>query len=380
MPSRLRVLLRAARRAPLRAGIAMALALGGLAAVAWGAAGDTTLASRATGAAGAKGGAASNRPAVSGDGRSIAFESVAANLDPDDGDGTRDVFVRAEQTTTLVSRAGGPGGAKGDGDSSAAALSADGGAVAFESVATNLDVADGDAIADVFVRDLGEGTTTLASRGVGGAKGNGASSVPAISGDGRFVAFSSVATNLDPDDGDTVGGHLRARRRRRRDDARQPRRRAGGAKGNGPSSSPAISDDGRFVAYTSAASNLDPGDPDGLSDVFVRDLQARPRRSPAAPPAQREPRATAPRTARTSRPTGATSSSTLERSTSAATPTRRRTFVRDLQASTTTLASRATGAEAPPRPALRCPGRSPPMGAPSPSSRGRATSIRPTAT
>jgi Ca2+-binding RTX toxin-like protein len=136
----------------------------------------------------------------------VAFTSFASNLHPDDGDTTGDVFVRDLQanTTTLASRAAGPAGAKGNQSSAEPAISADGRFVAFRSWASNLHPDDGDTIQDVFVRDLQANTTTLASRAAGpaGAKGNDRSVDPAISADGRFLAFVSGASNLHPDDGD----------------------------------------------------------------------------------------------------------------------------------------------------------------------------------
>src|SRR5205823_6032296 len=120
--------------------------------------------------------------------------------DPADTDGGFDVFVRDRQTniTTLVSRATGAAGAKGNGVSFDPSISADGRFVAFVSAASNLDPADTDTGVDVFVRDLLANTTTLVSRATGaaGAKGNGVSFEPSVSADGRFVAFRSVASNL----------------------------------------------------------------------------------------------------------------------------------------------------------------------------------------
>ena len=115
---------------------------------------------------------------------------------------------RPRTTSSWSSRATGATGAKGNGNSFQAlitqAISADGRFVAFRSTASNLDPDDDDATQDVFVRDLQTSTTTLVSRatGVAGAKGNDASDGVAISADGRFVAFHSDATNLHPDDGD----------------------------------------------------------------------------------------------------------------------------------------------------------------------------------
>jgi len=239
----------------------------------------TTLVSRATGVAGADGDSESWSPAISADGRFVAFSSAASNLHPDDGDGTYDVFVRDLQanTTTLVSRAAGVSGAKGDGNSSYAAISADGRFVAFSSKASNLGPDDADATTDVFVRDLEANTTTLVSRatGIAGEKGNGYSYEPAISADGSVVAFNSQATNVHTDDSDDhpdvfvrdLAANTTALASRSTG--------AAGAKADGGSLRPEISDDGRVVAFMSQSSNLDPGD-DGRvdQDVFVRDLDA----------------------------------------------------------------------------------------------------------
>ena len=127
-------------------------------------------------------------------------------MSPDDGDDNSDVFVRDLQTstTTLVSRAGGANGANANGGAWPDGISSDGRFVVLASEATNLSPDDGDATSDVFVRDLQRNTIVLASRtaGASGAKGNGYSYGGALSGDGRFLAFSSQATNLHASDDD----------------------------------------------------------------------------------------------------------------------------------------------------------------------------------
>ena len=158
-------------------------------------------------AEGAKGDDHSFVWAISRDGRFVVFSSGAATLSPDDGDTTEDVFVRdiETNTTTLVSRASGAAGAKGNNDSYLSSMSSDGRFVAFSSQASNLSPDDPGTNNDVFVRDLHTSTTTLVSRttGAAGVKGNG--DWPSISADGRFVAFESEASNLSSDDGDTTG-------------------------------------------------------------------------------------------------------------------------------------------------------------------------------
>ena len=101
----------------------------------------------------------------------------------------------------LVSRARAGSGAAANGDSSNPSISGDGRYVAFESYASNLGPADNGAIPDVFVRDLRSGRVFLASRGAdGGPAANAPSADPAISADGRYVAFDSRGSNLSPAD------------------------------------------------------------------------------------------------------------------------------------------------------------------------------------
>jgi len=237
--------------------------------------GFTQLVSRATGAAGAKGNLSSGTPSISADGRYVAFDSVAQNLVPEDADFIRDVYVRDLQTntTTLVSRASGVAGAKGNDDSLGPSISASGTRVAFESTAGNL-ASDGDGISDIFVRDLAGNTTTLASRATGaaGVKGNDFSSEAAISGDGTRVAFTSIATNLGSGDADALEDvHVRNLTANTTTLASRATG-ASGAKGNGDSGGPALSGDGSIVAFHTTSTNLNAADTDTTHDVYVRSL------------------------------------------------------------------------------------------------------------
>ena len=147
--------------------------------------------------------AAAHSPAISADGRFVAFVSFATNLVPGDTNDATDVFVRDRQTGTTRRVSLGPGGVQGNGGSAGPAISANGRFVAFFSAATNLVPGDTNGTADVFVRDRQTGTTRRVSLGPGGVQGDGDSVGAAISADGRFVAFESDATNLVP--GDTNG-------------------------------------------------------------------------------------------------------------------------------------------------------------------------------
>jgi Tol biopolymer transport system component len=238
--------------------------------------GTTILVSRATGAAGAPANARSSIPRISADGRFVVFQSDADNLSADDDDSVPNVFVRdlATNTTILVSRASGPGGAGGDDDSEDADISADGRYVAFESEADNLSPFDDNAFTNVFVRDIVANTTTLVSRGpgAGGAGGNEDSFVPVISGNGRRVAFSSRASNLVAGDAngstDIFVRDLAAGTNTLVSRATG----AAGAPADDTSESPEISLSGRFVTFGSRANNLSAQDDDGVTNIFLRDL------------------------------------------------------------------------------------------------------------
>ena len=312
--------------------------------------GALTLVSRASGATGVKGNDLSlGGPALSADGRFVAFSSWASNLDPDDTDRPDDVYVRDLQTntTTLVSRASGAAGAKGNGASVGASMSADGRFVAFRSSASNLDPGDNDTIPDVFVRDLQTNTTTLVSRGSGaaGAKGNNSSLVPAISADGRYVAFYSFASNLDPDDTDTSTDVFVRDLQASTTTLVSRASGAAGAKGNGASRVPVISPGGRFVAFDSNASNLHPDDTDATGDAFVRDLQAGTTtlisRASGADGAKGNDDSLRPVISADGR--FVAFDSTASNLDPADTDTTADVYMRDVQANTTTLVSRASG-------------------------------------
>jgi len=212
----------------------------------------------------------SRYPSISADGRFVAFDSSATNLATGDTNGNWDVFVRdlPNGMTTRVSVDA--SGGQVSGDSRAPTLSADGRYVAFYSLSPGLVSGDTNAVSDVFVRDLLTGSNTLVSVDSSGAHANGASTLASISPDGRYVAFLSSASNLVAGDTNNVvdvfvhdlllGGTTRASV----DSA--------GVQANNACFDPSISRDGRFVAFGSSASNLVPGDTNGVRDVFVRDL------------------------------------------------------------------------------------------------------------
>jgi len=257
---------------------------------------------------GVQGNGASGEVAISGDGRYVAFDSDASNLVPGDTNGLTDVFVRdtATGTTTRASldstggydpaisadgryvaflssgvfvrdmvagtttRADVDGnGVPGDDDAPRyVAISANGRFVAFESSAELVPGDDGYQ-EDIFVRDLVAGTTTQASVSNSGGQGMGFSIRPSISADGRYVTFQTWGEDLAGESSgefdvlvrDIVAGTTTLASVNN-----------SGTPANSESFYPVISANGRYVAFSTGADNLVPGDTNGLWDVFVRDL------------------------------------------------------------------------------------------------------------
>jgi len=211
-------------------------------------------------------------PSISADGRYVAFESDATDLVSDDTNGKRDIFVRDLVAGTTVRASLTDGGIQGNGDSFHSSISADGTLVAFESDATDLVSADGNGTRDIFVRDLVAGTTTRVSVSTEGIQGNADSGYPSISAEGRYVAFESVSNNLVPNDHN--GEWDIFVRDRESGSTSIASLTDAEAWANNSSERPSISGDGRYVAFVSWATNLIIGDTNGYLDVFVRDLVA----------------------------------------------------------------------------------------------------------
>ena len=218
---------------------------------------------------GSQGNSDSYVPAISGDGRYVAFESIATNLVPGDTNGFRDVFVRDRQTGTTERVSVDSNGVQGNGISYAASISANGRYVGFSSMASNLVPGDTNGTWDAFVRDLLSGTTERVSIGMGGVEGNGTSGAPSLSADGRYAAFGSVASNLVSMDLNGAGDAFL--RDRQMGTTELVSLSTAGRPTDRDSWLPLISPDGRFVAFSSDATNLVAGDTNGHTDVFVRD-------------------------------------------------------------------------------------------------------------
>ena len=220
-------------------------------------------------------------PAISGDGRFVTFS------DWDDSTMQNRIFVRDRTAGTTqqvdVSSSGQPANAI----SGSPAISADGKSVGFESMSENL-APISRPCAQFYMRDLQASTTEVVSvsntgepmnwMDPGGSMSCGCCEKPAISGDGRFVAFPVAAkvTNLVPDDTNNAGDICI--RDRANGTTQLVSVSSDGAQANAYSYGPSISGGGRHVAFYSSATNLAPGDTNGKTDIFVRD------RGPVAPP------------------------------------------------------------------------------------------------
>jgi hypothetical protein len=229
---------------------------------------------------GAQGNGDSGQPTISADGSRVTFSTRADSFTAGDWNGNPDLFLRdlVAGTTTLLSGAAG-GGATSNGTSGQATISSDGMLVAFSSDASDL-VNMGDTLGyrDVFLADLSAGTVRYVSAvPAGEANGPSMTADPRYGGNpvafslnGRYIAFQSEATNLVPSDGngfldifvaDRITGEIA-----------RANVSTSGDEAIGWSQWPALSDDGRFVAFESSASNLTASDANGsLGDIFLRD-------------------------------------------------------------------------------------------------------------
>jgi Tol biopolymer transport system component len=230
-----------------------------------------TISRVSTDAAGNEGNGESAYAYISPDGRFVAFESTASNLVADDNNETRDVFVKDLLTGAIVLASSDSVGALGDGNSFEPSLSADGRFVAFDSSANNLVAGDGNDAGDIFVKDLLTGEVRIASTSATGEAGNGDSLIAKISPDGRYVAFTSSASNLVV--GDTNGENDAFVKDLLTGAVYLLSESADGEQGNASSGRAYVSADGHFAVFDSSASNLVLGDTNGVSDVFVKDLQ-----------------------------------------------------------------------------------------------------------
>jgi Tol biopolymer transport system component len=231
---------------------------------------------------GAAGDADSASPDISNDGRFIVFESAAGNLtNTQFPSGVSGVFLRDRQNGSTGLLTSSPGGQPANGPSHNPAISADGATIVFESSASDL-VETGDTLRNsvgVYLIRLPSALPVRLDVPSTGDRQSGQSVSPAISADGRFVVFMS-RTDLtcahapgcvtEPSDKNGVAD-IYLRDTQTSITRRLTRSHAGGDP-DGPSYQPAISGDGRYVAFVSEATNLTRDDTGHVAQVYVHDL------------------------------------------------------------------------------------------------------------
>jgi len=220
----------------------------------------------------------SDLPAISTNGRFIVFESYADNLVSGDTNGAGDIFMHDTVTNTTTRVSVNSSGMEGNYESFNPSISADGRYVAFASAANNLVIGDTYLLFDVFVRDTLLNTTKRVSVSSDGFQGNADSDYPAISADGRYVAFISGSNTLVSGDSNGYGIRDVFVHDTLLNTTVLVSVDSNGVQGNASSGDPffqydgpSISADGRYIAFTSYASNLVSGDTNEIGDIFVRD-------------------------------------------------------------------------------------------------------------
>ncbi len=218
-----------------------------------------------------QGTADSSLPSISGDGRYVAFMSYAVDLVPNDTNNRHDIFMRDIQagSTSRVSITN--TGQEGDGTSVTPVISSNGRFVVFGSSSSNLVPDDTNNTFDIFVKDLQTGLLTRENTSSNGQQANNNSNgaVYDISADGRYLAFSSLADNLVPNDNNGQSDIFL--KDRITGITSRESTSSSGLQANNPSREPSISKDGRYIVYLSYASNLINNDSNNNCDVYVRD-------------------------------------------------------------------------------------------------------------
>jgi Tol biopolymer transport system component len=212
-------------------------------------------------------------PQISGDCTAVGFTSGASNLVLGDSMRWTDVFIRDRGQHRISWVSQGLRGARANGDSRIGDVNSTGRFVVYDSNASNLVPGDTNGHSDVFIRDLRRHRSELVSDAMGTDTTDGNSFAGSVSANGRYVVFSSDASNLVPGDTNTFFDvFVRDRLKRTMERISVP---AGGGESDEASFEPSISANGRYVTFESVATNLVPGDTDQLSDIFRFDRRAR---------------------------------------------------------------------------------------------------------
>jgi Tol biopolymer transport system component len=216
------------------------------------------------------GNAASNFARISGNGRYVVYQSDATNLVAGDGNGASDIFLfdKKKKITYLISATA---GGQGNGNSITPFISNNGRYLVYASAASNLVEGDSNGTTDIFLYDTGTGATRIVSVNSAGQQGNGESLSPRISGNGRYIVYSSAARNLVEGDTNNLPDIFRYDTKTGVT-TRVSVKSDGITQGTGGGSfSPGVSNNGRYMAFESFADNLADGDGNGTSDIFLYD-------------------------------------------------------------------------------------------------------------
>jgi len=224
---------------------------------------------------GEEGNADSYYPAISGDGKSVAFESHSSNLVEGDNNGLRDVFVWHAETGKIETVSVGEKGVAANAESYEVSVSGDGNLIAFTSAASNISVIEkGISNNNVFIRDMLLDTTIMISIDLKAKKGGGGSK-PSISYDGRRVAFYSHTSTLVLNDNNELWDIFLWEKNintlKRISLTSDHKERNQGNESANRVVAPAISGNGRYIAYSTTATNMVPADINNFQDVFVYD-------------------------------------------------------------------------------------------------------------
>lgn len=208
---------------------------------------------------------------ISSDGKRIAYQSLASNLVASDSNSKSDVFLHDREAGTTVRVSLNASNVEGNDDSSFPALNFDGSLVAFVSKADLTRVGTG-GIQNLFLRKMNGSATRLLSPGTGTGANDHVYN-PVMTNDSRYIAYSSAASNLVT--GDSNGFSDIFLYDRSTGLTERITLDSAGQQTNGQSAMPSISDNGNLIAFESKASNLISGDSNGLRDLFVRNRLAR---------------------------------------------------------------------------------------------------------